>query len=242
MRKDGLILLTGGSGLLGRHLRALDPTIVAPPRAELDVSNLAQISICIAKYHPAIILHAAAMTRVGDVRSRRTEAIEANIVGTCRIAQAALEHDLRLVHLSSDYVYADTAGPHREDEPLLPANEYAWTKLGAEAAVRLVPDSLIIRTSFGPRPCEYDIALEDKITSRMYVDEIAPRMLKVARSSLTGIINLGGPAISMLDYARRTKDNVRSARLAELNEPIPRDTSLDLSRWNRFQDESMEKA
>lgn len=232
-----MILLTGGSGLLGRHLRALLPSIAAPGHAEMDIADLAAVRRVFEKIKPTTVLHAAAMTATHAVNAHPAGAILSNIVGTANIAVAALELKIRLVYISTDYVYPDTPGPHREDEPLKPANQYTWTKLGGECAVTLVPGSLIIRTTFGARPCDYDRAAIDKITSKQYVDIAAPQILALAQSNLTGIVNLGGPAITMFDYARESRPDVRPIKRSEIKDPIPADTSLDLARlrdWEKL--------
>jgi dTDP-4-dehydrorhamnose reductase len=225
------VLLTGGSGLLGRALLSLAPALPSPPRAELDVADERSVAAALDRYRPQVVLHAAAMTRFDEARKDRAGAVRANIIGTANVAVAALERGLRLVYISTDYVYPGTPGPHREDEPLLPVNEYTWTKLGGECAVRLVPDSLIIRTTFGPRPCPYERAAMDKVTSKLYVDELAPHVLDLARGALTGIVNVGSEPRSLFDYARETRPDVVSVKLSELAESIPVDTSLDLTRW-----------
>jgi dTDP-4-dehydrorhamnose reductase len=228
------ILLTGGSGLLGSVLRRLDPTIVAPGLDALEMTDPASLRATIEHHAPAIILHAAAVTQIAAVRKAPAEALRVNIAGTAELAALAAEHGIRLVYVSSDYVYADTPGPHREEEPLLPLNEYSWTKLGGECAVRLVPGSLIIRTSFGPPVYPYEVAAEDKLTSKLYVEEAARSILDLARSGLVGIVNLGGEPTDMLEYARRTRPGTRAVRIADLPGPIPRDSVLDLTRLKKF--------
>lgn len=228
------VLVTGGGGLLGTALRKLDPTLVCPPRAELDVADPVSIATALNAHRPEIVLHAAAFTRNVEIRRDPARAVRVNVAGTANIAAACIERGLRLVYVSSDYVYADTPGPHREEEALLPLNAYAWTKLGGECAVRLAPRHLIIRTTFGPVPYEYAAAAADKRTSRMYVTEAAPRILELTRSELQGVVNVGDEPRSMLEYARRTRPDVGETTLAALGEPIPVDTSLDLARWRRW--------
>lgn len=234
MTSSRSILLTGGSGLLGGALQRLDPSIIAPDLDELEMTDPASLRAAIERHTPEIVIHAAALTRIADVRLALAETLRVNIAGTAEIAALAVEKRLRLIYLSSDYVYPDTPGPHREDEPLLPLNEYSWTKLGGECAVRLVPGSLIIRTSFGPPVYPYDVAAEDKLTSKLYVEEAARFILDLVASDETGIINVGGAPTDMLEYARRTRPATRPVRLADLPGPIPRDSTLALDRFRNF--------
>lgn len=228
------LLVTGARGLLGTTLRQLAPDLQATDVDELDVTSREAVARHLDAHPARAVLHLAAWTKSHDVARDPAAAISANIIGTAHIAVECQRRGLRLVFLSSDYVYADTPGPHREDEPLLPVNAYAWTKLGGECAVRLVANSLIIRTSFGPRPFPYPKAAHDKITSRLYVDEAAPLILELARGDRTGIVNLGGDPISILDHAKRTRPDVQPIAMQDLNEPLYRDTSLDLTRWRTW--------
>lgn len=232
------VLLTGGSGLLGSHLTRSAPGWIAPGLEELDLLRPETLSACLDRHRPDTILHAAALTRTGYVNEHPDEAIAVNIAGTAQLAAEAVRRRLRLVYLSSDYVYADTPGPHREDEALHPLNNYAWSKLGGECAVRLVPGSLIIRTTFGPRPFPYGKATEDQLTSRLHVDEIAPLIIELTEGEHTGILNIGGPRRSILDYARQTRPDVRAVRRAEIGDPLPADSSLDLARWHELRKKS----
>lgn len=230
------ILLTGGAGLLGAELQRFEPTLAAPGLDELDLTDPASLRAALERHAPATIIHAAAVTKIAEVRRAPAAALRVNIAGTAELAALAAEKGIRLVYVSSDYVYADTPGPHREDEPLLPLNEYSWTKLGGECAVRLVPGSLVIRTSFGPPIYPHEVAAEDKLTSKFHVAEAARMILALARSDLTGVVNLGGQATDMLEYARRTRPETKAVRLADLPGPIPRDSRLDLGRleeWRR---------
>ena len=141
------ILLTGGSGLLGTELRKLDANLMAPSHAELDICDAAAVAKYVAEYSPDVILHAAAITDNRDIVTSPAVALEVNIKGTVNLVQACLGTRIRLVFLSTDYVYKGETGNYTESDELLPANLYAWTKLAGEAAVSAVPNHLIIRIS-----------------------------------------------------------------------------------------------
>lgn len=224
-------LLTGGSGLLGRALLALDPSILAPTRAEMDVADAAAVRRAVLAARPALVIHAAAFTSDRAVRTDPAQAVRTNVVGTANVALAAMEAAARLVYVSTDYVYRGDRGMYREDDDLHPFNPYAWTKLGGECAVRLHPNHLIIRTTFGPGTFEYEEAFADKWTSKQPVSIAAPEILAAARSALTGVLHVGGERTTMFDYARRSRPEVRPVRLADRPGSCPPDTSLDLSRW-----------
>ena len=180
------ILLTGGSGLLGSELTNLDASIVAPGHDELDIGDRDAVSRFVDRERPDIILHAAAITDNRAIEADPDDALSVNIGGTVNLARACLGTRIRLVYVSTDYVYRGDRGNYGEQDEVLPSNLYAWTKLGGEAAVRSVPNHLIIRTSFGAPTFAYPAAFADKWSSKEYVDVIATEILDAARSPLTG--------------------------------------------------------
>lgn len=230
------ILLTGGSGLLGSRLVRLSPDMLAPARAELDITDHYAVAAYIASHHADTVIHAAAITDNRAVERDPTEAMQVNIIGTANIALACLKRRVRLVYLSTDYVYRGDRGDYSESDELAPFNLYAWTKLGGEAAVRAVPNHLIIRTSFGAERFDYPAAFTDKWTSKDYVDVIAPQVLEAARSPLTGVLNIGARRRSMHEYAKSRNPGVGAMTMGESMHASPADTSLNTERWTAYRD------
>jgi len=220
------ILLTGGSGLLGREILKLDSTLIAPSHAEMDIISLEAVRRVLAEQHPTVVLHLAAATKPPQHREHPEVGLSTNIIGTANIAMACLELKIRLVYTSTDYVYGG-AGPHQEEEPLWSPYNFGWSKLGGECAVRLVPNHLILRLSFGPIPFPWEKVYEGQWNSKLYVDEMAPLVLAAAKSSATGVLNLGGPPTTLEAYARRTRPDITAIPKPDW---VPADTSLDLTR------------
>lgn len=228
------ILLTGGSGLLGTELLKLDPCIEAPTRKDLDITDDDAVLAFVADLNPDVIIHAAAITDNREIEADPSEAVDVNIHGTANIARACLGTRIRLVYLSTDYVYRGDRGRYIETDDVAPSNLYAWTKLAGEAAVRTVPNHLIIRTSFGGDKFPYPVAFSDKWSSKEYVDVIAPDILEAARSPLTGIVNIGGPRRTIYEYAVLRNRGVKRIKREDSVFESPADTSLDLTRWENY--------
>ena len=228
------IMITGGSGLLGTELLKLRPDLIAPTHAELDISDGAAVGAYVAEKRPDVIIHAAAATNNRRIEANPGAAISTNIIGTANLALACSSRRTRLVYLSTDYVYKGVAGNYSESDELSPANLYAWTKLAGEAAVRAVPNHLIIRTSFGRSKFDYPAAFTDKYASKEYVDVIAPEILDAALSPLTGVVNIGGPRRSLYDYAAVRNPDVTELALGNSEHSTPVDTSLNLERWMNY--------
>jgi len=219
---------------LGKELHKLDAEFISPSRHELDISDADAVASFVEQQNPDIILHAAAITNNRDIEANPREALNVNITGTVNLAVACLGNKIRLVYLSTDYVYPGEGGDYSEGDGLGPTNLYAWTKLAGEAAVRAVPNHLIIRTSFGSSMFDYPAAFTDKWASKEYVDVIAPEILDVALSSLTGVLNIGGPRRSIYEYAALRSPDIEAIERSESEHESPADTSLNLSRWQKY--------
>lgn len=223
------ILMTGGSGNLGKEILKLDPEIIAPSHKELDITKLDSIEKAIEKYKPDVVLHLAAAS--GDAVSRNPKAgLELNIIGTGNVAIACLEARVKLIYVSTDYVYLGK-GPHKETDPIFGPTSLSWSKIGGECAVQMVPGSLILRPSFGPRPFPWPKVFENHYTSRVYADEAAHLILKAAKSKAEGILLLGGPRTTLEAYARRTKSDVMVTARPDW---FPEDTSFDLTKMKEI--------
>lgn len=218
------ILLTGGSGLLGREIVKLDADIIAPTSDEMDIRDLGAVRKVFEAYKPDIVLHLAASTTPPIHETQPEQGLHVNIIGTANIAIACHEYASRLVYTSTDYVYVGP-GPHREDEPVFSPYRFGWSKLGGECAVRMTHNYLILRLSFGPRPFPWDKVYEDQYNSKLYVDEMAPLVLAAAKSTAMGVMNLGGTRTTLEDYARRTKPDIEVIPRPDW---VPQDTSLSL--------------
>jgi dTDP-4-dehydrorhamnose reductase len=234
------ILCTGGSGLLGRTLRRLAPEMRYPSSGEFDVTDYPGMAAYAAGRGIAAIFHAAAFTSPPKIDRDPLRALLVNVAGTANVARLCLENNLRLVYVSTDYVFRGDAGNYREEDPVYPVNRYAWSKLGGECAVRMADDSLIIRTSFGPEPFPYDKAFTDQWTSREAVSVIAAKILPLIGSGITGVIHIGGPRRSVYEYALTVAKgrNIEGCSINDLPFVFPRDTSLNCGKYFEFRKNS----
>ncbi len=232
------ILLFGGSGVLGQELLRLNKNIIAPLRIQCDISERDDVFKMIMAHEPDIIINAAAITDNRLVESDPYDALSVNIIGSANIAKECLRNKIRLVYLSTDYIYEGSRGNYKETDSIKPFNLYSWTKLGGECSTVAVKNHLIIRTSFG-KDFAYRDAFIDKWTSKDYVDVIAPMILEAAVSPITGVLNLGTERKTIYDYAAKSKfkEELNPVRVEETNYFTPVDTSLNLQKWINFNGE-----
>lgn len=232
-------LFTGGSGLLGGAFKTRLPDVLYPTSSELDVRDAASLERWLDGRTIATIIHAAAFTSPPKIDQDPLRALDANIVGTANLARLSIARGFRLIYISTDYVFKGDKGLYAEDDPVYPVNKYAWSKLGGECAVRMVPGHLIIRTSFGPDVFPYPKAFVDQWTSRQGVSATADQMIALIRSGAEGTVHVGGPRRSVMEYARSLDPEraVEPLSLADVTFAAPTDTSLDTSRYRALVEE-----
>ncbi|MGB7085188.1 MAG: dTDP-4-dehydrorhamnose reductase [Phormidesmis sp.] len=151
------ILLVGAGGQVGQELRktlgALVPAvgpITAIARQQLDLSDLAAIATTVNAAQPKLIVNAAAYTAVDKAESEPELAYRINAEAPQILAESAAKCGAKLVHISTDYVFAGEAGsPRCESDPTGPLNVYGESKLAGEIAIREALDEhIILRTAW----------------------------------------------------------------------------------------------
>ncbi len=150
------VLVTGARGQLGADLVAVlgaraDTDVVELGRRELDVADLPAVDRAVATHRPDVVVNAAAYTAVDAAESDEQAAYHVNAVGPGCLAAALARHGGRLVHVSTDYVFAgDAREPYDVGAPAQPRSAYGRTKLAGELAVReLLPAAgSVVRTAW----------------------------------------------------------------------------------------------
>jgi dTDP-4-dehydrorhamnose reductase len=270
------ILVTGASGYLGsylvRHLRGAGSPVAAwsgarhgdlfgVPLRPVDLADPDAVAAAFADDRPDVILHTAALAKIGDCHRDPARAERINTRGTAVLGELAVKAGARLVLISSDLVFDGARGGYREEDEPTPLSVYGRTKAAAEKAVLGLPRTAVVRVSllFGPsltdRPSFFDeqvAALRAGRPVALFADEwrtplplhTAGRALSsVALSDWTGLLHLGGPErLSRLEMGQRLAAflgvppaGIVAARREQVAapEPRPRDTSLDSSRWRQ---------
>ncbi|ETY74876.1 dTDP-4-dehydrorhamnose reductase [Lactiplantibacillus fabifermentans] len=148
-------MIVGASGQLGqelqRYLKELDWSFDALTEKDLDITDKTAVAAKIAELKPEVILDAAAYTAVDKAEDEGKELNwHVNVDGTKILADAAADAKVKLIYISTDYVFDGTnEGMYLEDDPANPKNEYGRAKWAGEEAVRHSgADYYIVRTSW----------------------------------------------------------------------------------------------
>ncbi len=148
------ILLTGAGGQVGWELARKAPLrglrVEARTRQQLDISDPVAVGDAIKENRPALVINAAAYTKVDQAEEDFHGAFRVNATGPGLLAAACAEAGAALIHLSTDYVFDGTGtSAYQEDAPLAPLGVYGKSKAAGEAAVRrALARHLIVRTAW----------------------------------------------------------------------------------------------
>jgi dTDP-4-dehydrorhamnose reductase len=212
------ILVTGASGQLGSELKVGSECYsqfawIFADRAIVSLDNLSVLKNQLVDIHPAIILNCGAYTAVDKAETEPELADIVNHQAVQIIAQYANENQVKLIHISTDYVFDGTSAVALPEEAVTrPINVYGATKRAGElACLEANPDAIIIRTSwvysrFGNnfvktmqrllQERETISVVNDQIGSPTYAADLAQAMMDIvtAQEWIPGIYNYSNEA------------------------------------------------
>lgn len=205
-----MILLTGGSGQLGKELLKLGD-YTAPSRAQLDVTNQRQVYQAMAELEPDLIVHAAAYTNTlgadHDV-DQMYSCWQTNVIGTRNLVEYA---KCPIVYISTEAV-------------IHPYSFYVLSKLQAELEVaRHGPGFTVVRTSFREDPFEYPRAFTDMWTIGDYTPIIAWLINELVKKDPVQrrTVWVGTGAKTVFQLATRTRPDVKPILRSDVSRHLP---------------------
>ena len=138
------------------------------------------------------------------------------------------ENFIKLIHISTDYVYSNSIPFASEnDVPVHCNNWYGYTKLLSDGLIQLrSEDYLLIRCSHKPSPFVYDNAWIDYVGNFDYVDTISTLIIDCVNKDLSGVYNVGTDVKTMFDLANET--NVVEPSFTPSH--VPNNLSMDLTK------------
>ncbi len=199
--------ITGSRGLVGTALqnRCQDEGIeyVATSRQDLDISSLKHIKDFL--HSPAgkditHIINCAAYTDVDLAQQQQELAHQINAIGPENLGSAAHHFDLKLIHLSSDYVFGVKGDrPFTETDSCKPVSTYAKTKYeGEQRLLEVLPQACILRTSwvFGQGGKNFVSFIFNKIQKEEKINVVSDQ-----RNRLTYVHDLSQTILSLLCHS-----------------------------------------
>lgn len=148
------VLVTGVKGQLGydvvRELEQRGHTAIGVDIDEMDITDEISVTQVITDAQVEAVIHCAAYTAVDKAEDFPDVCHTVNVEGTSNIARVCRELDLKMIYISTDYVFSGTGSePFGEYDPKAPTNVYGESKLGGEMSVtKLVKKHFIVRISW----------------------------------------------------------------------------------------------
>ncbi|MGO2374343.1 MAG: dTDP-4-dehydrorhamnose reductase [Pseudoalteromonas prydzensis] len=148
------VLIIGKNGQVAWELQQTCPSHIsahALGRNEIDITDPQSIELVIEQLKPAVIINASAYTAVDKAESEQDAAYLINATAVEYLAKAANQHGIRLLHISTDFVFDGTKNtPYQVDDQTNPINVYGTSKLAGELAIKAhcPTNSAIVRTSW----------------------------------------------------------------------------------------------
>ena len=202
------ILITGSEGRFGKILKKSNNRFIFTNKKQLNILSTISISKNLKKYRPTHILHLAGLSRPMSAHNKNIDkSIDLNIIGTCNLVKEASKRKIKMIYLSTSYVYPGTKGNYKEEDALKPWNNYAWSKLGGECAVQMYKHSLVIRLCMTEKPFIHKKAYANVKSNFIYQEDAAKIIPKILNKK--GVVNLGGPSQSIYKFAKKDNKNIK---------------------------------
>jgi len=231
------ILITGSDGRFAKILKKsfFGGNIYYRNKKQLDILNYNKIEKFLRKHKIKTVIHLAAVSRPMLIHEKKiSKSIHVNIIGTANVVMACEKNGIKLIYFSTNYVYPGKKGNYKEIDPLLPINNYAWSKLGGEASVQMYKKSLILRLSMTEYPFIHKKAFSNIKTSFMYQTDVAKILPKLI--SYNGIINIGGKSQSPYQFAKKNVKGVKKSlfNVKKSRVMMPKNSSINLTKLKKI--------
>ena len=155
--------------------------------------------------------------------------IDLNIIGTANLVKICNEFKIKIIFFSTNYVYPGTKGNYSESDPIHPWNNYGWSKLGAESAVQMYKNSLIIRACMTEKPFIHKFAFSDVKSNFIFHEDFAKIFLKLIKKK--GDINIGGQTRSIYAFAKKYNKKVKKKKSKG---ELPKKMHMSLKKLNKY--------
>ena len=225
------IVFTGGTGRFVNVFKSIKNkyNIEYPSKSKLNIEKFDSINNYLKKNKPNYLIHCAGLSRPMKIHDDDiSRSILINIIGTSNVVRACKEKNIKLIYFSTNYVYPGKKGNYSESDPVLPINNYAWSKLGGESSVKLYKNSLILRICMTEKPFVHKVAFNDVEMNFMFHEDFVKIIPKILNKK--GILNAGGKIQTIYDFAKKSNPMVKKKSGRKVFPPNP---SMNISKLRK---------
>jgi len=237
-------VLVLGDGMLGSEIvKQTGWDYISRKKDGFDLTDANSIvDALIEKHHGTIlikkydtVLNCIANT---DTYSTDKEAMyKVNYEAVANLSDICKAYSIKLIHISTDYVYAGSVNNATEEDMPIPSNNwYTYYKLLADEYIAITNSNyLICRCSFKSKPFEFKYAWYNQIGNFDYIDVIADLIIKLINKDAKGIYNVGTEIKTMLDLAKQTKPETQPSSKPD---HVPGNISINLTKLHTLLNEN----
>ncbi len=225
-------IVTGGDGRFATELKKIKTNyrFIFKNKKQFNILSEKSIQNNIVKYKPNCIIHLAGLSRPMSIHDKDiNKSIDLNIIGTCNLVKACNLFGIKLIFFSTSYVYPGIKGSYKETDPILPWNNYGWSKVGAESAVQMYGNSLIVRACMTEKPFIHKYAYSNVKSNFIFHQDIAKMFLKIINKK--GVINLGGASKTIYDFAKKYNTEVKKK---SSKGEFPKKMDMNLRKYKQY--------
>jgi len=228
------IIVTGGDGRFAKILKKNNKklNLFFASKKQCNILNLNSIIRIVKKIKPKILIHCAGLSRPMNIHEKNiSKSIDLNIIGTANIVKICKKFNIKLIYFSTGYVYEGTKGNYSEKDPVKPFNNYGLSKLGAECAVTMYKNSLILRITMTKKPFLYSKAYTDLKTNFMFHEDLVKILAKIIHQK--GILNVGGKSQSVYSFAKKYNSKVKKTKNKDSSK-LPPNQTMNLNKLKKI--------
>lgn len=233
--KDRIVII-GGSGRFGKVLSKIKTKyqVFYPSKKEVDILSQKSVKKYLIKKKPKYLILLAGLSRPMKIHEKNIfKSIDLNIVGPANVTKICSNLKIKLIFFSTSYVYPGTKGNYKEDSPVLPKNNYSWSKLGGESSVQMYKNSLILRVCMTEKPFVHKEAFGDFITNFIFHEDIAKTLFKLINKK--GVINVGGSIQSVYKFAKKYSPKIKKISAKKyLGKDYPLNPSMNINKYKKI--------
>jgi len=246
MLEEKKILITWGTGRLGKACRKIFPNAIYPTRKDMDITNLKKIQSFLEEKKPKYIIHLAALASIPKCEENKKLAWEINVEATKNLLKISKKQWVeKFLYLQTACIFSWENAPYDENSIPNPKHYYWLTKLIAEEIIKSYNNdnftTLIARTNFTTMPWEYEKAFTDRFWTYLFAQWVAKWMKEfLENDKWNQVIHIcWDKKISMYEYAKLWWSKVWKFTLNEYTWAwLTKDMSLITKNWHTYKIEN----
>ena len=234
IKKNKKILVSGADSRFCVFLKKnfSNRDVIYSNKKDINILNYNKLIKTLRERKIKIFIHIAALSRPMEIHNKKIDlSIQTNIIGTANVVRACSKLKIKLIYFSTNYVYPCKKGNYKETDPLMPINNYGWSKLGGECAVQMLKGSLILRLALTDFPFSYKKAIKNAYSSFLFNKDFAKILPSLINK--TGIINIGGKRQSIYHFAKKSNPEIKPMMINKYSK-FPKDSSLNVKKFNQI--------